>query len=151
MIDMVSYHPDACKPDLSLEGPIVRLAPLRYSIKDPSAVKTIYGHGTKFAKSSYYDPFGHTDPNMKDLFSETNVAKHSRDRRKVASLYSMSTLLSYEAFVDKVNTELCGHLFEKAKSKAKFSVPVWMQFYAFDVIGEITVSTKCLLPAKHYI
>ena len=33
-------------------GPIVRLSPNEYSISDPDAVKTIYGHGTTFIKLS---------------------------------------------------------------------------------------------------
>jgi hypothetical protein len=33
-------------------GPIVRIAPNEYSIDDPDAIKTIYGHGTSFVKVS---------------------------------------------------------------------------------------------------
>lgn len=35
---------------ITIPGPIVRIAPNEYSFEDLQAVKTIYGHGTKFAK-----------------------------------------------------------------------------------------------------
>lgn len=36
-------------------GPIVRIGPDHYSISDPAAVKTVYGTGSKFVKSAWYD------------------------------------------------------------------------------------------------
>ena len=58
----------------------------------------------------------------------------------MASLYSMSTLVSYEQYVDSCNSLLCERLQDFASSGEVFNVPNWMQFYAFDVIGEMTVS-----------
>jgi hypothetical protein len=52
----------------------------------------------------------------------------------------MTTLLSYEAFVDECNRELCEKLRGFEREGRKICVPEWMQFYAFDVIGAITVS-----------
>lgn len=51
----------------------------------------------------------------------------------------MSTLLSYEQFVDRCNKTLVDKLGEIARSpKPSFDVAKYMQFYAFDVIGEIS-------------
>lgn len=51
----------------------------------------------------------------------------------------MSTLLSYEQFVDRCNKALTDKLGEIARSaKTTFDVAKYMQFYAFDVIGEIS-------------
>jgi hypothetical protein len=36
-------------------GKIVRIAPDHYSIDDPDAIKQVYGIGTKFAKSEWYE------------------------------------------------------------------------------------------------
>lgn len=52
----------------------------------------------------------------------------------------MTTLLSYEEFVDSCTTELCGKLRKFAIDDRLIDIPQWMQFYAFDVIGEISVS-----------
>ena len=124
----------------STTGPIVRIAPNRFSLSDPEAIKQIYGHGTKFIKSAFYHTFGSPDPLFYNLFQLTNPERHSRERRKVASLYSMSTLVSYERYVDSCNSVLCEQLQDLARSGELVNVPNWMQFYAFDVIGEITVS-----------
>lgn len=102
-------------------------------------MKQIYAHGSKFAKSDFYSAFGSPHPHTRDMFSEQDIKRHSEKRRAVASLYSLTTLLSYEPFVDAANARLCERLAFLSKEKQPISVPQWMQFYAFDVIGEITV------------
>ncbi|OJJ06606.1 hypothetical protein ASPVEDRAFT_140374 [Aspergillus versicolor CBS 583.65] len=119
-------------------GPIVRLAPNRYSIGDPSAIRTIYGPGSKFSKSEFYKPFGGPFTHHRDVFSETSNDKHAVERRKTSNMYAMSSLVSYEPFVDKINREFITALESHAKSGREFDLFTWMQFYAFDVIGEIT-------------
>ena len=57
-------------------GSVIRLAPDHYSISDRAAVKTIYGPGSHFAKSAWYDGWGHPDPNKTSLFSDRNVKRH---------------------------------------------------------------------------
>lgn len=39
---------------ITIPGPIVRIAPNEYSFEDLQAVKTIYGHGTKFVKVRHF-------------------------------------------------------------------------------------------------
>jgi hypothetical protein len=39
---------------IAIPGPIVRIAPNEYSFDDLQAVKTIYGHGTKFVKVRHF-------------------------------------------------------------------------------------------------
>jgi cytochrome P450 len=51
----------------------------------------------------------------------------------------MSSLVMYEPFVDKVNAEFMAAIASHAKAERKFDLFTWMQFYAFDVIGEITI------------
>ncbi|KAK3112405.1 hypothetical protein LTR53_011352 [Teratosphaeriaceae sp. CCFEE 6253] len=118
-------------------GPIVRLAPGRYSINDRTALKQVFGHASKFPKAPFYHAFGHPDPLQADMFSELDINRHGAKRRKVASLYSMTALLSYEQFVDRCNATLCSRL--RGFADRPLHVPSWMQYYAFDVIGEITV------------
>ncbi|KAK3109792.1 hypothetical protein LTR53_016571 [Teratosphaeriaceae sp. CCFEE 6253] len=118
-------------------GPIVRLAPGRYSINDRTALKQVFGHASKFPKAPFYHAFGHPDPLQADMFSELDINRHGAKRRKVASLYSMTALLSYEQFVDRCNATLCSRL--RGFADRPLHVPSWRQYYAFDVIGEITV------------
>ena len=51
----------------------------------------------------------------------------------------MSSLVMYEPFVDKVNSEFMAAVASHAQTKRQFDLFTWMQFYAFDVIGEITI------------
>ncbi|KAJ6000128.1 hypothetical protein N7481_000537 [Penicillium waksmanii] len=130
-------------------GSIVRLSPNRYSISDPTAIRIIYGTGSKFPKSDYYTPFG-TPLDHKDVFSETSSEKHASERRKISNMYAMSSLVSYEPFVDKVNGDFMAALANHAQHGRAFDLFTWMQFYAFDVIGEITLGRSFgLLEAGH--
>jgi len=130
----VFVHTDMCT------GPIVRLAPNRYSINDPDGIKTILGHSPAMAKSQYYHPFGRHDET--NLFSETDKASHSKMRRPISQLYSNTHLLSYEAQVNKCNVVLLKSMREFVRERKAIDFRVWSQYYAFDVIGQISVRTS---------
>ena len=55
-------------------GPIVRLGPSHYSISDAESVKKIYGPGSKFAKSAWYDSWKH--PAQWTVFSDRDIKRH---------------------------------------------------------------------------
>lgn len=129
--------------ELIFEGPIVRVAPNYYTIDDPSALRGIYGHTTKLIKSKWYDAWTFDpDPQKTNLFSERDPKKHGQMRRKVASIYTLSALLAYEPFVEDCIDLLCQKLEEHGSTTATIDVAYWLQCYAFDVIGEITVSVS---------
>lgn len=83
---------------------------------------------------------GHRLPS---LFSSTSESFHAQLRRSVNSAFSMSTLIQYEPFVDST-TELflsqTDKLYAETGDGCDFSR--WLQFYAFDVIGEMTYSKR---------
>lgn len=83
---------------------------------------------------------GHRLPS---LFSTTSEPFHAQLRRSVNSAFSMSTLIQYEPFVDST-TELFLSQTEKlyAETGAACNFSRWLQFYAFDVIGEMTYSKR---------
>ncbi|PMD33301.1 cytochrome P450 family protein [Hyaloscypha variabilis F] len=124
-------------------GQIVRIAPNEYSIDDPEAVKIIYGLGSKFVKSPWYIASGNADPHApKDLFTDRNPTRHAANRRKVASAYSMTALAQLEPFVDECSSILRTSFVEFANQKKTINMAHWMQCYAFDVVGEITVAKR---------
>lgn len=123
-------------------GSIIKIAPNYYSVSDVDALKTIYGHGSKFSKAEWYKAWGLRETQT-NLFSEQSHTIHAATRRKVASMYSMSSLVSYEPFVDNCNTLFRGKLKETAAHGQYINLAHWLQYYAFDVIGEITVSVSC--------
>lgn len=100
-------------------------------------MNVIYGRGTEFEKSDFYNAFGPADGHD-HLFSERNGAKHAADLRKVAGMYSMTSLVAYEPLIDKTNATLLDRLSTFAQTGTPIDLMTWMQYYALDVIGEIT-------------
>ncbi|KAK4038216.1 hypothetical protein C8A01DRAFT_17663 [Parachaetomium inaequale] len=126
-------------------GPVVRLGPNTLSFSDPDSLKTIYGLNKGFVKSDFYVVQqsvvkGHSLPS---LFSTTDNDFHMQFRRCVNSAFAMSALVQYEPFVDNTTK-----LFLKQTERLYIDQPgtcdftQWLQFYAFDVIGEITYSKR---------
>lgn len=126
-------------------GPVVRLGPNVLSFSDPDALKTIYGLNKGFIKSEFYVVQqsvvkGHS---LQSLFSTTDNDFHMQFRRCVNSAFAMSALVQYEPFVDnttKLFLKQTERLYITNPEKCDFTR--WLQFYAFDVIGEITYSKR---------
>ncbi|KAE9372197.1 cytochrome P450 [Stipitochalara longipes BDJ] len=123
-------------------GPIVRIAPYEYSIDDVDAARTIYGHGNAFVKAPWYKAWMPPDVNKASLFSDLNPHRHANQRRKFSSLYSMSSLVGYEPFVNNCTSLLCQRFNEIAQAGKTVNLQHWLQCYAFDVIGEITFANR---------
>lgn len=140
-------HYSPLPPNIGILGDVVRIAPNRFSVNGLDAVKTILGHGRAFPKSAFYSTFGM--PNKTNLFSEPTNAKHAMMRRHLSKLYSTSTLLSYEIFIDSCTSILVEKLREFAKAGKRVHIPDFMQYYAFDVVSEMTVSTSSHILCGH--
>lgn len=63
-------------------------------------------------------------------------------RKRFSSLYSMTSLVHYEAFVDRCADLFCMRLREFAARGEEFNLGHWFQCYAFDVIGDITYGKR---------
>ncbi|SPQ23280.1 5856bdeb-a5c9-4d37-ae5b-558ab71ed232 [Thermothielavioides terrestris] len=126
-------------------GPVVRLGPNTLSFSDPEALKTIYGLNKGFIKSDFYvvQQSVVKGRSLPSLFSTTDNDFHMQFRRCVNSAFAMSALVQYEPFVDNTTK-----LFLKQTERLYIDQPNpcdftrWLQFYAFDVIGEITYSKR---------
>lgn len=117
----------------------MRVGPNRYSISLPSGVKTIYELGGKYSKTDYYKPLLAADVDQQNIFTIQDNDLHKERRRKIASLYTMSSMVSYEKAVDEMTRVCVRKMHEFAEQGRMINIPQWMQYYAFDVIGEITV------------
>ncbi|MCJ1225072.1 hypothetical protein MMC12_001721 [Toensbergia leucococca] len=119
-------------------GKLVRTGPNEVSVSDLAAIKKIYGPGTKFRKSSWYGVFqGHR---KFDLFAEQDERIHSSQRRLVSSIYSENSLKDLEKYVD----DAVMHFMAKMSGMQGQGVDMglWVQLFAFDVIGELTFSKR---------
>ncbi|KAL2837823.1 cytochrome P450 [Aspergillus pseudodeflectus] len=123
-------------------GSIVRIAPGQYSLDDPEAIRTIYSHSSPFLKAPWYLASGRSNAEVCDLFTDLDPRRHSINRRKVASLYSMTSLVQMESCVVDCTALLEQQLSKLASLGQSFDLQQWMQFYAFDVIGLITVNKR---------
>ncbi|KAK6599122.1 Pisatin demethylase 12 [Botrytis cinerea] len=85
---------------------------------------------------------GHALPS---LFSTTSEPFHAQLRRSVNAAFSMSSLVQYEPLVTRT-TEIflsrTADLFTSPTSHSSCDFAKWLQFYAFDVIGEMTYSKR---------
>ena len=144
--DVYKRRPETTHRQLHAKhGSVVRLGPNVLSFSDPKAMKTIYGLNKGFIKSDFYVVQqsvvkGHS---LASLFSTTNNDFHAQFRRCVNAAFAMSALVQYEPFVDnttKLFLEQTEKLFAGNKEGCDFGR--WLQFYAFDVIGEITYSKR---------
>lgn len=123
-------------------GPVLRLGEDLVSIDDPSALKTIYGIGSKFPKSDWYTAWRAPGPENFTLFSDQNIARHADTRKRFQNLYSMTSLVSYETFVDECADVFSQRLQEMADTGESINMGHWFQCYAFDVIACITYGSR---------
>jgi cytochrome P450 len=109
-------------------GPIVRYAPNKYSFNTADAIETIYAHGSDFAKSDWYTTATSPKAKRPGLFQETNIDRHAERRRKVAGLYTMTTVAALEPSVTRT-TKLLVEKFEvMTKENKEIDLQVWMQY-----------------------
>jgi cytochrome P450 len=72
-----------------------------------------------------------------DLFSLQDEKKHGARRRNVANGYALATLLGMEEFVDQCSTQLLRQFEKFAQREEVVDISSWLQYYAFDVVGEL--------------
>ncbi|KAK5295620.1 hypothetical protein LTR99_009209 [Exophiala xenobiotica] len=129
-------------------GPLVRLGPRAVSVSDPAAIQIIYALNSGFIKSEFY-PVQQTiakGRRLFTLFTSTDEKFHAKLRRAVNNAYAMSTLVQFEPLVDSTILEFLSQLEKRFADKSgpdgvcDFSK--WLQYYAFDVIGELTYSKR---------
>jgi len=77
------------------------------------------------------------------LFNNVDIDDHARLRRAIAGAYTMTSIVRYEPLVDTTTEVFFKILDDKFASKGiEFDFGKWLQFYAFDVIGEMTFSKR---------
>ncbi|KAK1449429.1 hypothetical protein CMEL01_08744 [Colletotrichum melonis] len=131
-------------------GPIVRIAYNEVSIADPEAIPIIFDNEQRFVKTDWYYMFGFPTPDDANLFSVIDPVEHKRMKRNVAPAFSMSALMALEEFVDSTVTLFIQCMDELAiapsvppsQRKDPINMVEWFQWYAFDVVGELSFSRR---------
>ncbi|TKX26893.1 cytochrome P450 monooxygenase-like protein 5 [Elsinoe australis] len=126
-------------PDLHTKyGKVVRTAPNEVSISDVSAIREIYGPGSKYCKSDWYSVWQGTQKT--DLFAERDIATHANLKKNISRVYAMSSLTAMEKYVDDAVDFFMTCMAER--SNQAIDLGVWLQLLAFDVIGEVSFSKR---------
>lgn len=73
---------------------------------------------------------------MPSMFSTQDPAYHKALKQPVASKFSMSSIKSFEPYVDQCTDIFIAKMYKRAGEVVDLSE--WCQYYAFDVIGAIT-------------
>ena len=73
----------------------------------------------------------------------TDEDRHKAAKRPIANAYSMTTLLDYEPFIDSTSKVFVHRMRQLYANTGKIcDLGEWLQWYAFDVIGEMTFSRR---------
>lgn len=125
-------------------GSVVRVAPNIVSLSNPDYISIIYNIKETFPKSGFYalQSIIYHDRTEPSLFSETNPDAHRSDKRKVGSAYSISILLEFEDAFDRCVEAFMQQMGGFSDSGQVFDLGVWLQYLAFDVVGEVSFGKK---------
>lgn len=131
--DIVSIH--------KKYGRVVRIAPNELAILDEKAMKTLYGHGTKSMKTTWYSVWDvpNTAP---QLFSELDKTRHGLLRKRLSHAYSMTSIMKYEVYIQSCLELLWFKLDKVAGQGDVVNMSEWSNAFAFDVIGELAYGKK---------
>lgn len=117
-------------------GRVVRIAPNELSVVDEYAMKNLYGHSHNAPKTTWYSVWDPPDT-APQLFSELDKKSHAFLRRRVASAYSMTSLLKYEDYIQATLNLLFAKLKKHALRTGRVDMAIWANAFAFDVVGEL--------------
>lgn len=77
-----------------------------------------------------------------NLFSTRDEQFHRDQKRPVANAYSLTSLLELESAVDSCTEIFQSRLQDFAEKRRPIDLGTWLQYYAFDVVGEFTFAKK---------
>lgn len=126
-------------------GDLVRIGPNCIIVSMPDTINTIYGISVKAIKSDFYKPWQNivNGKRTASLVFTTDEQQHATMKRPIASAYSLSTLVEFEPLLDSTTAVFLSRLDELFASTGKVcDLGTWLQWYAFDVIGELTFSKR---------
>ncbi|BCS20834.1 cytochrome P450 [Aspergillus puulaauensis] len=120
-------------------GPVVRIAPNELVTSDPQAVKTLQWICID-QQTDFYLAFRPPWARYPDHFSSEGGKQHGERRRIVANVYSMTSILQSEQYIEKCIEVWVKKLGEMADRKESFDLWLWTRMYAYDVVGVLFFS-----------
>ena len=125
---------------------LVRLGPDTVSVSGPGYIQQIYAIDKKLPKSDFYATFQNIVNGRRaaSLVAVTDEQVHAKMKRLVANAYALSTLVEFEPLVDSTTHVFLDVLHDRFASQKGHVLDLgeYLQFYAFDVMGELTMSRR---------
>ncbi|KAJ0418634.1 cytochrome P450 [Aspergillus carlsbadensis] len=118
-------------------GPVVRIAPNELITSDPEAIKTLYGVKSFTAKTDFYLAFRPPWARFPDHFTSEGGKQHAERRRIVSNVYTMTSILQSEQYIEKCIDLWLEKLGEMSDAKKSCDLWLWARMCAYDVIGEL--------------
>ncbi|UCK59433.1 hypothetical protein AFCA_002248 [Aspergillus flavus] len=139
---------DILEPYLSSIGSVVRIAPNELVTSEPEAIQTLYGVRSFTAKATLGYVRTQYYPQQRligvarfpDHFSSEGGKQHGERRRIVSHVYTMTSILQSEKYIEKCIAVWLEKLGQMADRKESFDLWIWTRMYAYDVIGELYFS-----------
>lgn len=133
-------------------GPVVRVEPNQISFNSLSALRTIYGAGSNFERTSFYKMFdAYGTPN---LFTFASGVDHRNRKKLVSHMYSNQRLMEDDS-VQMMRRKVQGflNLLEEEPETAE-EIFASLHYFSFDAISEFVYGSKyggtnCLGGVKH--
>ncbi|KIX09195.1 uncharacterized protein Z518_00274 [Rhinocladiella mackenziei CBS 650.93] len=125
---------------------VSRIGPKAVSVPEAAAVPKIYALNSGFIKSDFYNvqqTLANGRP-LHALFNTTDEKFHAKLRRAVSNAYSISILVQFEPYVDSTTMGFLHQIETRYADRPGYSCDfgTWLQYYAFDVIVELTYSQR---------
>ena len=77
------------------------------------------------------------------VFTTQDEQQHKQLKSPIAPLYALSNVVTFESFVDETLEVLFGQLDKRfVDSHETFDIGDWLQYFAFDVMGTMTFSSR---------
>lgn len=136
-----------------LYGPVVRIAPDELAFAEGDAWKDIYGMlpGRK-QNPKDMNVWPPTQEGWDKALLVANDAVHSRLRRAFGPAFTTEAVLSQGAVLARCSDLLVSQLSKAMEQDHEVDICKWLNFMAFDVIGELGfgVSFRCLEDATYH-
>ncbi|PLB44553.1 cytochrome P450 [Aspergillus steynii IBT 23096] len=121
-------------------GDFVRISHNEVSCSHPDSIAAILA--PPYRKGEWYQALAVPDKYHQTPMSECDPKRHRERSSITASSYSLSYLIKSESRVDTCIEELRTQMQTLARSNQPFAFDDWLNFVAFDVIGELTFSQR---------
>ena len=125
-------------------GNLVRIAPNVISVADPNEISKIYNIKGDFTKTGFYPiqcVSWQKKPQM-NLFSTRSEAEHREQRKKVASAYTLESLLKMEPAIDDCSKLFLSKLGGFASRGEAVDLGAWLQYYGEALRSVLTQSEE---------